>query len=134
MHVWLQHYDFSAEDHPDTSIEEALTLFIQFDWQHELTRLSAALTKQHECCDPGLGLVREDQTILHFCPQSPEVAAVFYHYSQSAKVFGMFPYQASCTSHANEFPLKRLREIFEVHYQNDQKKMLEILQPYSSPL
>ena len=130
MLVWLQHTDFTSDEYREATLETAMKQFAAFDWPTELKRLAEAQQLQQEYCDPGIGLVRGDQHILHVCPHSAETGSVFYHYQQPAKVLGLIPYLSSEHLHADGFPLRRIGDLFEAHFSNDHAATMQLLQPY----
>jgi len=130
MLVWLQHANYASDEYRDTTLETALEKFSTFDWQRELVKYEQAKENREDCCDPGIGLIRGDTHILHICPHSPEIASVFYHYKEPARILGIMPYLSSEDLHARNFPLKNIKELFAAHFANDHQATLTLLDEY----
>ncbi len=73
--MWIQLHDFSNDEKAVVDIEQAKHALTTFDWDSELSKCRQP---DIESCDPGLGLVKDDGSILHICPQDADSCYIHY--------------------------------------------------------
>lgn len=121
MDMWIQLHDFSHDEKKNVDITQAKQALESFDWQSELTKRDQS---KGEICDPGLGLVREDKTILHICPQNKESCRIFYMYSSPKKLLGFIPLPSQKEHFIDSCSFKTANELIQLHFDGKQEEIL----------
>jgi hypothetical protein len=121
MDMWIQLHDFSNTEEKNVNAEQAKQALSTFNWQSELAKRDQANV---EACDPGLGLVKDDGSILHICPQNNESCYILYDYSTTQKIFGFIPIKTRKTHSIESCPLSKAIELIQYHFDGCPEKIL----------
>lgn len=123
MNLWIQRHDFTSEEKSDATLELAMKALLEFNWLEELEK---RLPLKGGACDPGLGLVAEDDSILHICPQSKDDCYVHYHYSVDKKILGFIPTKSPETYHIKKCSISTAQDLIRFHFEGKRGAILEI--------
>lgn len=75
---WIQRADFSASDHPPVRFRRGLAALRRHDWGAEGRFEQERAEAGAETCQPGIGYVYPDQSVLHICPSGFGGAQCFF--------------------------------------------------------
>ncbi len=131
MNVWIQLHDFSSEDLKDPSSENALKLYNEFDWDSEILKEENANAEGIECCDPGMGFVSDDHSILHLVPTSTG-AMVHYHFRKAGRFLGLFPTVRDEAISVTDYPSEEIQDLVLEHYRGNQRSVKELLSEFGN--
>ena len=121
MDLWIQSPDFSTREQSDVSLEQAERALAGEDWAGMLRK--AAVEGSDEC-PPGLGLVAEDGSLLHICPDAPGTATVYYMYKEKKKVLGFLPCTAQREHCVESAAPVTVRDLMRAHFDGDRATIL----------
>ena len=111
MKAWLQSTDLSSVD-LDLHVDGAIRTLHGHDWAAEAGRRAALERAGDECCEAGLGLVRDDGHILHLCPVG--ATATVYHHSRVRMLGGLWRRNRLLTRPS--FPLAGAADLIRAFY------------------
>lgn len=69
---WIQKHDYSSGNTRDVTVQEAVEVYVGFDWQHELAAYDENAEDRN--CPPGIGFhngfdgSNPEAMLLHICP------------------------------------------------------------------
>lgn len=126
MLLWIQLHDFTSEEMPTVDAKAAKRAFREFDWASELRRHKEALEKEEDCCDPGLGLVSDNGSILHLCPINEKFLCFYYHYMTIKKEFVFVSTESEETHFVESFPIAEIEDVIGFHFASDDSEILMI--------
>ena len=122
---WIQHADFSCEDHTASGAGEIQAAFRSYPWSRELQSEKSRHAAGEESCPPGLGISPEDGRLLHLCPSSSGMA-VRYHYMQRRRILGIFPNVRTGVVDA-DLPLSAADELIARFVAEDHDGLMRVL-------
>ena len=75
---WIQRADFTSADFGPVSLNEALAVLREHDWDAELSHKLALESSGKENCPPGIGFVTQSRHQLHICPRRDGIAECYF--------------------------------------------------------
>jgi len=87
MIVWIQRHDFSYEELPISTYQQAVDAFEEFDWAEEILKEKEL---EEETCPPGFGIVSDDGHVLHLVPKETGECLIHFHYPHTEKYLFIF--------------------------------------------
>ena len=120
--MWIQSHDFSSEEMDGATAEQAKTALATFDWLSEIEKQNQS---GDENCDPGLGLISNDGSILHICPRDKESCSIHYHYPTSKKVLGFIPVTSQESHYIEKYSMAKATELIDHHFDGKQTEILK---------
>jgi len=126
MLLWIQLHDFSSEEMPIVNAMASKRAFSEFDWAAELTRQKEALEREEDCCDPGMGLVSDNGSILHLCPIDEKFLSFHYHYLTIKKEFVFVSTESEEMHYVEKFPISEINDVINLHFAGDKLAILQI--------
>ena len=121
MKIWIQRHDYSSDEKDCFDVDQAKHALASFDWKSELTKRDQP---DIESCDPGLGLVKDDGSILHICPQNDESCYVHYHYTVTSKLFGFIPKKSQQSHFIEACSIEKAKELIQQHFEGNRDQIL----------
>lgn len=115
MTGWIQKHDFSYDDLGILSKRGAIETLNDFDWDSESLKEETEIERGHEACNPGMGLIAEDGTILHIVP-SKKGNLIHLHWKQETKILGLFRRSRSMNSSGIGISPRLTEEIIHSHF------------------
>ena len=122
MNMWIQLHDFSTKEMGDVTLSQSTEALSTFDWQSELSKRDES---DDETCDPGLGLVAGDETILHICPQGPDEYTVHYLHPVRKKILGFIPFHSQKNHFISSCPTSTATKLIEYHFDGKRDEILK---------
>lgn len=116
MRAWLQKHDLSSDEFEIPDASSAKKVLREFDWQDQLSRQAQATS---ETCDAGLGLVTDEGDILHICPGANGRSMVHFHFSDTRKLFGLFPRRVDLLKTFRDVSLDRVDQMIDALFVHD---------------
>lgn len=95
MAYWIQHSDFSATDFDPVSVDDAIRIVKQHDWNAELEAMEKQTAAGKETCPPGIGFVASPGNLLHFCTTAAGRLMIHFHRAEQKRFLGLIPYTAN---------------------------------------
>lgn len=123
MNMWIQFHDFSSNERQDVDVDQAKQTLSTFDWQSELVNRDQ---EKEDSCDPGLGLIADNGSILHICPRTPESCYIHYHYSTPRKVFGFIPVNEQTSHFIESCSIHTATRLIEHHFDDAREEILKV--------
>lgn len=118
VRYWIQHADFTTEDHDLVDAAEGLRVFTEHDWAGEMSLCSALDTSGRQYCQPGIGLVNPNGAILHLCPGADGQTMVHYHLKTVRKFLGIPLARQTVLSKPN-FQQRQAAELVRLFFSGD---------------
>ena len=89
--LWIQAADYSTPVKTSVdSASEAIRHFDSFDWLSALKMGLDRSARDEDHCPVGMGVVRDDATIIHVCPAPDMNLSVVWHSPFKRKFWGIF--------------------------------------------
>lgn len=87
---WIQSADYESEHFDPVSLEGALDIIRNHDWQNELDAQARIRADGQKAATPGIGIHHGPDTnlhLLHLCPEGEESWTVHYVYPETVRRF-----------------------------------------------
>lgn len=88
--IWIQRSDFTSDELPEVTPDEAMNIMEMTDWAAILKQKEERIKNGEDYCDPGFGIVFDDGEIIHLIEPANEPYRGFYHYRTQRRRFGIF--------------------------------------------
>jgi hypothetical protein len=132
LNIWIQKHDFSDDERDNVEIDDALASYKGFDWDAEILKEEEANAKGIEGCPPGMGLVSDDNRILHLVPKS-RGAEVYYDSYRKKKFLGLFEVSSQGNTSVIDFPDAEVKEAVRLHYEGENELLIDFLNAFGKP-
>ncbi len=96
-----------------------------FDWSDQIVREREL--GRDESCPAGLGLIQENDHLLHLMPRGGDRFDVYYRYQNSKKFMGFLRFHIQATEESFDLREGVVRRMIDAHYCGDHEKLLELL-------
>jgi hypothetical protein len=122
MKIWIQLHDYSSKEVKGVAAAQAQEALASFDWKSELK-----LRDKYKgtACDPGLGLVSENGSILHICPIDEERCYIHYHYDVRKKLLGFIPSSSPESHYIESCSVEKAAMLIEHHFNGNEEEILK---------
>lgn len=123
----IQFADFSFNEHPSISIDEAIKIISDVNWIEERGKFQDLEASDAECCPPNFIVNPEFGVFFQICPINDKVADCALSFDGKPKFFGLWP----TTDHSeySSVPLDGVLSYLELAWREDWlalKKLLKI--------
>jgi hypothetical protein len=122
MKMWIQLHDYSSKEMDGAVAEQATEALATFDWMSELKQRDQF---KGAACDPGLGLVSDNGSILHICPIDEQRCCIHYHYDVRSKLLGFIPSSTPESHHIESCSYERAAELIGHHFNGHEEEILK---------
>ena len=122
MNMWIQLHDLSSKEMNGVNEDQAKDALSKFDWLSELVKRDKS---EDEVCDPGLGLIANDGSILHICPQGSEECYIHYHYPIQKKFLGLIPFSDQGTHSIMKSTISTAKILIGHHFDENRNEILK---------
>lgn len=132
MKYWIQRHDYSAQDFPEATADEAAAAFSGFDWAGEL---AAAGPEQGRDCPPGIGFhngfgeaANPDPMLLHICPNDADSVLFHFHHDrhETRWLFGLLKGTAERIHTVQDYPTRRVPDLIRLFFKGRTDEILAI--------
>lgn len=135
MKVWTRRHDFSSSgDSTVTSVDEAVAMLRNFNWESEIQKEQAARANGTDCCPAGMGLISQNKDILHIIPGRGDAALIHFCYARRKSLLGIFHWDSETLLSVADFPSTRLTALMERHFAADRAAVVAMLSTEGKPL
>ena len=127
---WIQRHDYSADDVSDSSLEQTMKAFNDFDWDLELSQFNENI--EGKDCPPGIGinngipLNEKRGFLLHICPIDKQKIFFNFHYQKPSSIFGIRIGTSSEVYNVAEYPKSEVPNLIKQFYAGKYNQILEI--------
>jgi hypothetical protein len=132
MKYWIQRHDYSGQDFPKVSADEAIAAFSDFDWA---TELAAGAPDPERNCPPGIGFhngfgeaENPDPMLLHICPKDLENVSFHFHFGrrEARWLFGLLKGSEEQIHDVEDYPIRLIPELIRTFFEGGIDDILAI--------
>ncbi len=127
---WIQRHDYSAEDVSESSFEQTIKAFNNFDWELELSQFKENV--EGKDCPPGIGVTNgkpldeKGGFLLHICPIDKNRVFFSFHFQKPSSFFGISMGTSAEVHHVDEYPRSEASSLIKQFYDEKYDHFLEI--------
>ena len=127
---WIQRHDYSADDVSESSLEQTIKAFNDFDWALELSQFKENV--EGKDCPPGIGinngkpLNEERGFLLHICPIDKHKIFFNFHYQKPSSIFGISTGTSAEIHHVTGYPKSEVSNLIKQFYAGKYDQLIAI--------
>lgn len=131
-YYWIQKTDYSTEEFPVSSKQQAINGFLNYDWKKELQKYDESNGNLN--CPAGYGLHNGNKdgssftTLLHICPIDEKQAFFNLHYNVEYKLFSIFKFKANKIMYKDKISFGDAAKVIELLYDSNIEATLKFLE------